>query len=138
MPSYHKLVRDNIPSIIESNGKIAKTRVLGTEEYQKALQEKLVEETKEYLANPTSLEELADIQDVVLALAESMGYESEDLERTRREKRDSKWSFRKTHFSRISRRKRRKRGLFNLTFFRLMGEAFWPSPLLFMNFADCW
>lgn len=86
MPLYHKLVRDNIPSIIESNGKIAKTHVLGMEEYQKALQEKLLEETKEYLANPFSLEELADIQEVVLALVESMGYENEDLERTRREK----------------------------------------------------
>ena len=86
MPSYHKLVRDNIPSIIESNGKIAKTRILETKEYQKALQEKLVEETNEYLANPTSLEELADIQEVVLALVESLGHESEDLEKIRQEK----------------------------------------------------
>ncbi len=83
---YRKLVRDNIPSIIESNDKKAIIRILGDEEYFLALKEKLKEETKEYLRSPSSLEELADISEVVLALAAYLGYEEEDLEHARKEK----------------------------------------------------
>lgn len=83
---YQKLVRDEIPTIIESNDKIAVTRILGDDEYFSALKEKLVEETNEYLVSPSSLEELADIEEVVLALASFLGYEEEEVEHKRKEK----------------------------------------------------
>lgn len=44
-----KLVRDNIPAIIEKNGETCVTRKLTDKEYEDALAEKLQEEVKELL-----------------------------------------------------------------------------------------
>ena len=41
---YQKLVRDNIPAIIEKNGETCVTRKLTDKEYEDALAEKLQEE----------------------------------------------------------------------------------------------
>ena len=68
----NKLVRDNIPSICEQNGQTPETRILDGESYTAALKEKLQEEVREYLAD-NSIEELADILEVVEALAEDRG-----------------------------------------------------------------
>jgi predicted house-cleaning noncanonical NTP pyrophosphatase (MazG superfamily) len=65
---YNKLVRDNIPEIIESNGKRAKFRVLDIAEYLSFLEKKLDEEVAEFHESK-SIEELADIVEVVKALA---------------------------------------------------------------------
>lgn len=46
---YQKLVRDNIPAIIEKNGETCVTRKLTDKEYETALAEKLQEEVKELL-----------------------------------------------------------------------------------------
>lgn len=46
---YQKLVRDNIPAIIEKNGETCVTRKLTDKEYEDALAEKLQEEVKELL-----------------------------------------------------------------------------------------
>lgn len=68
-----KLVRDNIPEIIKNNeGNEPETRILEQKEYVSRLREKLREEVNEYLADPR-LEELADITEVVEALAEIGG-----------------------------------------------------------------
>ena len=75
---YHKLVRDKIPEIIENSGKSCETRVLSDEEYLQFLQEKLLEEVAEYRESG-SHEELADILEVVYALAESIGCTREEL-----------------------------------------------------------
>ena len=39
---YNKLVRDNIPSIIEGNGETPITRILNEEEYKKELEKKFL------------------------------------------------------------------------------------------------
>lgn len=57
---YHKLVRDRIPEIIESDGKQCVCEVLSSEEYLVLLDEKLQEELHEY-EESKSLEELADL-----------------------------------------------------------------------------
>ena len=44
-----KLVRDNIPAIIEKNGETCVTRKLTDKEYETALAEKLQEEVRELL-----------------------------------------------------------------------------------------
>ncbi len=98
MPKYQKLVRDNIPSIIESNDKVAITRTLNEEEYFSALKEKLLEEVNEYLLSPTSLEELADIEEVVISLAPYLGHDEEELEHIRKEKAFLNGSFYKRIF----------------------------------------
>lgn len=45
---YNKLVRDNIPDIIENSGKKCVTRILMEEDYIEALEVKLQEEVNEY------------------------------------------------------------------------------------------
>ena len=42
-----KLVRDRIPAIIEASGRVATVRVLGDEDYDVALFDKLIEEVDE-------------------------------------------------------------------------------------------
>lgn len=91
---YHKLVRDRIPEIIEKEGKICKTEILSDEEYLKMLDEKLDEELKEYHQDQT-LEELADLLEVLLATAEARGYSVADLELMRKKKAAERGGFAK-------------------------------------------
>lgn len=82
---YNKLVRDKIPAIIQSQGKICKIRVLSRDEYRRKLHEKLDEELAEF-HKEKNLEELADLMEVILAAAADLGYTPEELEHVRREK----------------------------------------------------
>ena len=68
---YQKLVRDRIPEIVQSHGAHPVTRVLDKESYRQALLAKLLEEAHEAVAaHPAELPgELADVLDVVRALA---------------------------------------------------------------------
>ena len=75
----NKLVRDKIPAIINAQGKKANTRILNDAEYLRALEVKLDEEVSEYHKD-RNLEELADILEVVYALAGITGGR-EELER---------------------------------------------------------
>lgn len=67
----NKLVRDNIPSIIESNGETPITRILSDEEYKVELERKLNEEYHEVLdsSGKDRLEELADMIEIIKYLA---------------------------------------------------------------------
>ena len=73
-----KLVRDKIPSLIEKSGKTPRIRILEEAEYRKCLEAKLDEEVAEFHADRNA-EELADILEVVYALAESIGCTREEL-----------------------------------------------------------
>lgn len=68
---YNKLVRDKIPSIIESNGEKPVTKILNENEYKEELERKLYEEYKEVIEASGSerIEELADMIEVIIALA---------------------------------------------------------------------
>ncbi len=68
---YNKLVRDNIPNIIESKGETPVTRILDDDTYKVELEKKLNEEYQEVLkANGEDrVEELADMLEVIRALA---------------------------------------------------------------------
>ena len=72
MQQYNKLVRDKIPKIIEDSGKSATIRILSDSEYVNALETKLDEEVGEYHRDK-SVEELADILEVIYALAATCG-----------------------------------------------------------------
>ena len=76
---YDKLVRDKIPTIIGHKGKKCKVYVATGKDYYQKLINKLQEEIQEFIDKP-SVEELADIQEVVLTLAE---YNKWNLEETR-------------------------------------------------------
>ena len=75
---YNKLIRDKIPEMIEQNGGNAVIRQLSQEEFVRFLEMKLDEEVGEYHRDKT-VEELADILEVVYALAEAHGCSREQL-----------------------------------------------------------
>lgn len=92
MTVYNKLVRDKIPQIIEAGGETPITRILDDEEYLHILEAKLDEEVGEYHRDKTP-EELADILEVVLALAEANGCRREELEEIYRKKHADRGGF---------------------------------------------
>ena len=90
--SYNKLVRDKIPEIIRSSGKICETEILSDEAYLKMLDEKLCEELAEYQKDQ-NIEELADLLEVLYATARARGYSIEELHHVRDEKQKSRGGF---------------------------------------------
>ena len=89
---HNKLVRDKIPQIIEQSGKICVTRILSDEEYAAALNAKLQEELNEYLADG-SMEELADLLEVMMAASAVRGHDFSEVEAIRREKAEKRGRF---------------------------------------------
>lgn len=94
---HNKLVRDRIPEIIEGSGKICATRILPQEEYLAALDTKLTEELAEYQADK-SMEELADLLEVMMAVAEARGHSFAEVEAIRRAKAEKRGGFRERIF----------------------------------------
>ena len=92
--TYNKLVRDKIPEIIEKDGKTCTYSVLSDEEYLKKLDEKLGEELAEYQESK-SLEELADLLEVMRAVAAARGSSMEEVEKIRQEKARKRGGFEK-------------------------------------------
>ena len=90
---HRKLVRDKIPQIIEGSGKTCVTRSLSDAEYLAALDAKLQEELNEYQADK-SMEELADLLEVMMAVAEARGHTFAEVEALRREKAEKRGGFR--------------------------------------------
>ncbi len=98
MPIYNKLVRDLIPEIIENDGKSCSTTILNDVQYTKALQEKLKEEVVEVIHSETkeqTLEELADILEILHAYSEHIGFSPDQLERVRERKEKKRGRFSK-------------------------------------------
>lgn len=77
-----KLVRDRIPEIIRSAGEQPMVRVAAPDEYRKLLRAKLVEEVEEFLESDDPAE-LADVLEVLLALAAELDVDRERLEQMR-------------------------------------------------------
>lgn len=75
---YNKLVRDKIPDIIRQQGQNPVLRILDDEEYTQCLEQKLDEEVAEFRRDRNA-EELADILEVVFALADDLGVSREEL-----------------------------------------------------------
>lgn len=94
---HNKLVRDNIPQIIENNGQSAKTVLLDDEKYTDALKKKLKEETREYLQSK-ELMELADILEVVEALAKNQGSSFDEVLELKKQKQEKNGAFDKRIF----------------------------------------
>ena len=87
-----KLVRDKIPQIISNEGKEPIIRTLSDEEYLRELDKKLNEEVAEYQADK-SIEEMADILEVLFAICESRGHSIEELMRVKKKKQDERGAF---------------------------------------------
>ena len=83
--TYHKLVRDRIPEIIKADGKTCVCETLSDGDYIALLDQKLNEELAEYQESK-SLEELADLLEVMQAVVKARGWTLEDLEQVRADK----------------------------------------------------
>lgn len=91
---FNKLVRDSIPEIIERSGKRCVWSTLSEEAYLEYLDEKLNEELAEYQQSK-SMEELADLIEVVRAVVVARGYSIEKVEALRRDKAEKRGRFEK-------------------------------------------
>jgi len=89
---YDKLVRDKIPEIIKKSGFNVKTYICNDQEYFKRLKKKLQEETEEFL-DEESVEELADILEVLYALAKYKNISRDQLEAVRAKKEKERGTF---------------------------------------------
>ena len=90
----HKLVRDRIPEIIEASGKSCTYEILSDKDYIRFLEEKLNEELAEYQESK-SLEELADLLEVMQAVVKARGWTLEELEQVRADKAAKRGGFEK-------------------------------------------
>ncbi len=91
---YDKLVRDNIPELIERTGQHCRVEVLDEQRYRIMLERKLSEELGEYLESGR-LEELADLLEVMQALVAARGEQWQQLEQLRQSKRKARGGFEK-------------------------------------------
>ena len=89
-----KLVRDKIPEIMRAAGQVAVTHTADPVEFQVLLRHKLTEEVDEFLLSQ-SPEELADILEVLYALAASLGLDAAGLEALRQAKAEQRGGFAK-------------------------------------------
>jgi predicted house-cleaning noncanonical NTP pyrophosphatase (MazG superfamily) len=92
LKKYNKLVRDKIPETIEKDGRKAVYHILSEDEFVAELDKKLNEEVKEYQKDK-SLDEMADIMEVLYAIIKARGYSIEELEEKRREKSEERGGF---------------------------------------------
>lgn len=103
---FQKLVRDNIPAIIEKNGETCVTRKLSDKEYEDALAEKLKEEVAElleaYTAKQRSVldcaEEMADVMEVMYAMGKTCAVSKREIEQVRSQKAAENGTFSKKIF----------------------------------------
>ena len=98
---FNKLVRDNIPDIIASNGEESVTRILADEEYKVELYKKLLEEANEVISSKNSdetIEELADVLEILRSIAELNGKKLDDVLKTANQKKLKHGGFEKRIF----------------------------------------
>lgn len=98
--SYNKLVRDKIPEIIKNNNETPVTRILSDDEYKIELEKKLLEEYYEVIeaTGKNRLEEIADMLEVMIALANLENATLEDIMTIADEKRNKCGGFKEKIF----------------------------------------
>lgn len=89
---HNKLVRDEIAGAIETENRTAKVSRVSGMVFRKALESKLLEELEEWQADH-ELEELADLYEVIRAMAAQAGYSFDEVKRIAQAKRKERGSF---------------------------------------------
>ena len=98
---FNKLVRDNIPNKIKSNGEESIIRILDDEEYRSELYKKLLEESQEVINSKNKeemIEELADVLEILKSIAELNDKNLEDIIEVAKQKRLKRGGFKKRIF----------------------------------------
>lgn len=93
--TYNKLVRDKIPAVISEAGKTCEIEVLDDESYANELAAKLEEEIEEFKSASQGeiAGEIADIMEVLYAIAATKGISEEEIESTRLQKKEKRGGF---------------------------------------------
>ncbi len=89
---YNKLVRDKIPEYIRKKGVIPVTHIADEKEYWQKLKEKLLEEIEEFKKDE-SLEEFADLLEVIDAIADYRGFNRDEVKKIREKKVEERGKF---------------------------------------------
>jgi predicted house-cleaning noncanonical NTP pyrophosphatase (MazG superfamily) len=87
-----KLVRDKIPSIINTDGSSCTSHIADDIEYWQKLREKLNEEVVEFL-EAENVEELADVLEVVEAICAYKQFDRKMVEEVRIKKKEERGGF---------------------------------------------
>ncbi len=98
---YNKLIRDKIPEIIVADNCQPKIRVLKKSEMLTELKKKVLEESKELFESDKKSEiinELADILELIDAIAENINIETKLLKTEQRVKRQKRGGFKNRLF----------------------------------------
>lgn len=91
---YDKAIRDKVPEVIESKGKKAVFQAVEAKVFEGYLNNKLKEELEEYYESE-SIEELADVMEVIFAILDLKGFSREEFEKIRNQKVDERGAFEK-------------------------------------------
>ena len=91
---YNKLIRDNIPKIMEESGIKYEIHIAEKKEYVEKLIEKVSEELEEFIENPCE-EEMADILEVLEILSKVYGLERQKITKIKEEKKQKRGGFTK-------------------------------------------
>ncbi len=97
MRQHNKLVRDKIPNVLDRQGVKYKTHLLNSKQRAEELNKKLVEEAKEFAEAP-SLEERADIEEVLRAIDKEHNFNPVTIEKARSNKHRQRGGFDKGIF----------------------------------------
>jgi len=89
---YNKLVRDKIPEYIVKKGGKPLFHVANEAEYWEKLKEKLIEEIEEFKQDE-SIEEFADLVEVIDAIADYKKFDQEDVNTARKKKVEERGAF---------------------------------------------
>jgi len=98
MPIYNKLVRDKVLEVMEAKGLSYHARILEPSELIKAIKAKIIEEATEFYEaedKKESVEELADILELLHMAIGVIGVSIEELEAIREHKRKARGGFEK-------------------------------------------
>lgn len=93
MTKYNKLVRDKIPEYIKSKGGTPITHIANDEEYWQKLKEKMREEVEELFVKPDTIEEMADILEVMDAIIDFRKFNKEELQNVKNKKAEERGKF---------------------------------------------
>jgi|SRR3989338_4412751 len=91
---YNKLIRDNIPEIIQRKGLTPRIHKADDKEYWIKLKEKLKEEVDEFIKDET-IDEMSDIFEVITAINEVKNWNIEEIIEIQKRKREERGAFKK-------------------------------------------
>ena len=97
MIQYNKAIRDKIPEIIRESGSKCNIKTLSEKEFLEKMEKKLDEEVAEYHQSK-SVEEIADIIEVLERVAALRGTSVKELMRIKEEKAQKRGKFEKNLF----------------------------------------